>query len=133
MARPPATRTIDTFMLNLRKYFEESSSKPVHFLSVRGMGYRFVRPGRLQPAEVQAVLRRPTRRRNGRSLGRCGNSWILAVALADSVQMLVDLPPIPTAQHRSGLEARQAEAFQKRLKPVLLAQQRCRAGRGRAA
>jgi DNA-binding response OmpR family regulator len=30
-------------MLNLRKYFEEDPSKPVHFLSVRGMGYRFVR------------------------------------------------------------------------------------------
>ncbi|MFO0424022.1 MAG: response regulator transcription factor [Planctomycetia bacterium] len=43
MARPPATRTIDTFMLNLRKYFEDDPSKPVHFLSVRGMGYRFVR------------------------------------------------------------------------------------------
>ncbi|MFM8706162.1 MAG: response regulator transcription factor, partial [Planctomycetia bacterium] len=43
MARPPATRTIDTFMLNLRKYFEEDPSKPVHLLSVRGMGYRFVR------------------------------------------------------------------------------------------
>jgi two-component system alkaline phosphatase synthesis response regulator PhoP len=43
MARPPATRTIDTFMLNLRKYFEEDPSKPVHFLSVRGMGYRFVK------------------------------------------------------------------------------------------
>jgi two-component system OmpR family response regulator len=43
MARPPATRTVDTFMLNLRKYFEEDPSKPVHFLSVRGMGYRFVR------------------------------------------------------------------------------------------
>ena len=43
MARPPATRTIDTFMLNLRKYFEGDPSRPVHFLSVRGMGYRFVR------------------------------------------------------------------------------------------
>jgi len=42
MARPPATRTIDTFMLNLRKYFEADPSRPVHFLSVRGMGYRFV-------------------------------------------------------------------------------------------
>jgi len=45
MARPPATRTIDTFMLNLRKYFEGDPSKPVHFLSVRGMGYRFVGRG----------------------------------------------------------------------------------------
>jgi hypothetical protein len=29
-------------MLNLRKYFEGDPSRPVHFLSVRGMGYRFV-------------------------------------------------------------------------------------------
>jgi two-component system OmpR family response regulator len=43
MARAPATRTVDTFMLNLRKYFEADPSRPVHFLSVRGMGYRFVR------------------------------------------------------------------------------------------
>ena len=42
MARAPATRTVDTFMLNLRKYFEADPSRPVHFLSVRGMGYRFV-------------------------------------------------------------------------------------------
>jgi two-component system alkaline phosphatase synthesis response regulator PhoP len=43
LTRAPATRTIDTFMLNLRKYFEEDPSKPVHFLSVRGTGYRFVK------------------------------------------------------------------------------------------
>jgi two-component system alkaline phosphatase synthesis response regulator PhoP len=43
LARAPATRTVDTFMLNLRKSFEEDPSKPVHFLSVRGTGYRFVR------------------------------------------------------------------------------------------
>ena len=42
LTRAPATRTIDTFMLNLRKYFEADPSKPVHFLSVRGTGYRFV-------------------------------------------------------------------------------------------
>ena len=42
MARAPATRTVDTFMLNLRKYFEADPARPVHFLSVRGMGYRFV-------------------------------------------------------------------------------------------
>ncbi|RLS30993.1 MAG: DNA-binding response regulator [Planctomycetota bacterium] len=51
MARPPATRTIDTFMFNLRKYFEGDPSRPVHFLSVRGMGYRFV--GRRQQAAKQ--------------------------------------------------------------------------------
>jgi two-component system alkaline phosphatase synthesis response regulator PhoP len=46
LTRAPATRTVDTFMLALRKYFEEDPSKPVHFLSVRGTGYRFVRePG----------------------------------------------------------------------------------------
>lgn len=43
MANAPATRTVDTFMLNLRKYFEKDPSQPVHFLSVRGTGYRFVR------------------------------------------------------------------------------------------
>lgn len=42
MTRAPATRTIDTFMFNLRKYFEADPSKPIHFLSVRGTGYRFV-------------------------------------------------------------------------------------------
>ena len=42
MNRPPATRTVDTFMLNLRKTFEEDPARPVHFLSVRGIGYKFV-------------------------------------------------------------------------------------------
>ena len=46
LARPPATRTVDTFMLNLRKAFEADPSRPVHFLSVRGAGYRFIaQPG----------------------------------------------------------------------------------------
>lgn len=45
MARVPATRTVDTFMFNLRKYFENDPSRPVHFLSVRGRGYRFVGDG----------------------------------------------------------------------------------------
>jgi two-component system alkaline phosphatase synthesis response regulator PhoP len=43
MTRTPATRTVDTFMLNLRKYFEADPSKPAHLLSVRGTGYRFVK------------------------------------------------------------------------------------------
>jgi len=42
MDRAPATRTVDTFMLNLRKSFEENPSQPRHFLSVRGAGYRFI-------------------------------------------------------------------------------------------
>jgi hypothetical protein len=42
-------------MLNLRKYFEGDPSKPVHFLSVRGMGYRFVgRHNATEPAPTAA-------------------------------------------------------------------------------
>lgn len=37
----PTTRTIDNFILNFRKYFEEDSRNPVYFHSVRGMGYKF--------------------------------------------------------------------------------------------
>lgn len=37
----PNTRTVDNFVLRLRKYFEPDASRPVHFLSVRGLGYRF--------------------------------------------------------------------------------------------
>jgi two-component system OmpR family response regulator len=45
MAHMPTTRTVDTFIVNLRKYFEEDPAKPKHFLSVRGAGYRFVASG----------------------------------------------------------------------------------------
>jgi two-component system alkaline phosphatase synthesis response regulator PhoP len=38
----PTTRTIDNFILNFRKYFEEDSRSPVYFHSARGVGYRFV-------------------------------------------------------------------------------------------
>lgn len=37
----PNTRTIDNFILNFRKYFELDSKSPIHFISVRGMGYKF--------------------------------------------------------------------------------------------
>jgi two-component system alkaline phosphatase synthesis response regulator PhoP len=37
----PNTRTIDNFILNFRKYFEEDSKQPRYFHSVRGIGYRF--------------------------------------------------------------------------------------------
>lgn len=36
------TRTIDNFVMRLRKYIEEDPSNPRHLLSVRGTGYRFV-------------------------------------------------------------------------------------------
>ena len=37
----PTTRTIDNFILNFRKYFEEDSRDPDYFHSVRGVGYKF--------------------------------------------------------------------------------------------
>jgi two-component system, OmpR family, alkaline phosphatase synthesis response regulator PhoP len=37
----PTTRTIDNFILNFRKYFEEDSRNPRHFHSVRGVGYKY--------------------------------------------------------------------------------------------
>jgi two-component system alkaline phosphatase synthesis response regulator PhoP len=37
----PTTRTIDNFILNFRKYFEEDSRNPVYFHSVRSVGYKF--------------------------------------------------------------------------------------------
>lgn len=37
----PTTRTIDNFILNFRKYFEKDPKNPVHFLSIRSVGYRF--------------------------------------------------------------------------------------------
>ncbi len=39
------TRTVDNFVMRLRKYFEADPANPRHFLSVRGAGYRFVRAG----------------------------------------------------------------------------------------
>jgi two-component system OmpR family response regulator len=39
------TRTVDNFVMRLRKYFEEDPANPAHFLSVRGAGYRFVPAG----------------------------------------------------------------------------------------
>lgn len=37
------TRTLDNFIVRLRKYFEKNPSTPVHFQTIRGRGYRFVR------------------------------------------------------------------------------------------
>ena len=40
------TRAIDNFLVRLRRYIEEEPSNPRHLLTVRGVGYRFVRePG----------------------------------------------------------------------------------------
>lgn len=40
----PTTRTIDNFILNFRKYFEEDSRNPQYFHSVRGVGYKYSEP-----------------------------------------------------------------------------------------
>ena len=37
----PTTRTIDNFILSFRKYFEQDPKSPVHFISIRGVGYKF--------------------------------------------------------------------------------------------
>lgn len=43
MAPDTETRTLDNFIVRLRKYFEPDPTNPRHFLTVRGRGYRFVR------------------------------------------------------------------------------------------
>jgi len=40
------TRTLDNFIVRMRKYFETTPNRPEHFLTVRGRGYRFSRQGR---------------------------------------------------------------------------------------
>ncbi len=42
----PNTRTIDNFILALRKYFEEDPKLPVYIQSARGIGYKFVTDGK---------------------------------------------------------------------------------------
>lgn len=41
----PSTRTVDNFILRLRKIFERAPHEPKHFLTVRGVGYRFLPDG----------------------------------------------------------------------------------------
>lgn len=38
----PSTRTIDNFIVSFRKYFEIDPANPEYFVSVRGVGYKFV-------------------------------------------------------------------------------------------
>jgi DNA-binding response OmpR family regulator len=45
LPRGHETRTVDNFVARLRKHFEVDPSRPAHFLSHRGAGYRF-EPGR---------------------------------------------------------------------------------------
>ena len=41
----PSTRTVDNFILRLRKRFEKDPASPRHFLTVWGVGYRFLTEG----------------------------------------------------------------------------------------
>lgn len=37
----PSSRTIDNYILIFRKLFETNPKEPIHFLSIRGVGYKF--------------------------------------------------------------------------------------------
>jgi len=37
------TRAIDNFIVRLRRYIEDEPSHPKHLLTVRGVGYRFLK------------------------------------------------------------------------------------------
>ena len=39
----PSTRTVDNFILTLRKKIEDEPTHPVHLLTVHGAGYKFVK------------------------------------------------------------------------------------------
>jgi len=41
----PSTRTVDNFILRIRKRFEHDPANPRHFLTVWGVGYRFLAEG----------------------------------------------------------------------------------------
>ncbi|MCK5465757.1 MAG: winged helix-turn-helix domain-containing protein, partial [Bacteroidales bacterium] len=38
----PTTRTVDNYILELRKKMEEDPSNPKHIITVRGAGYKFM-------------------------------------------------------------------------------------------
>ncbi len=42
MDASPTERTVDNYLLRLRKLFEADPASPIHILTVRGTGYRFV-------------------------------------------------------------------------------------------
>jgi len=48
----PSTRTIDNFIVRLRKRFERNPELPAHFHTVRGVGYRFTpEPASTEPQQ----------------------------------------------------------------------------------
>jgi two-component system, OmpR family, alkaline phosphatase synthesis response regulator PhoP len=49
----PSTRTIDNFIVRLRKRFERNPEQPAHFHTVRGVGYRFTSAPETQEASSE--------------------------------------------------------------------------------
>jgi len=61
------TRSVDTFIARLRKYFEEDPGKPMHILTDHGTGYR--QPGRLPASPEPATARRRLSRGSDQAAG----------------------------------------------------------------
>ena len=40
--KTPSTRTVDTFILEIRKKIEKNPSRPKHIISISGVGYKFI-------------------------------------------------------------------------------------------
>jgi DNA-binding response OmpR family regulator len=51
----PKTRTVDQFLGRLRKFFEKDPERPLHFRTVRGMGYRFDPESQQSPEGLDAI------------------------------------------------------------------------------
>ena len=51
----PTTRTVDTHMLRLRQKLEKEPDDPVRFLTVHGIGYKFVGCAAHQPALMHPI------------------------------------------------------------------------------
>jgi len=49
----PTVRTVDNFIARLRQHFETDPADPKHFLSVRGVGYRFMSHPAPEPAPAE--------------------------------------------------------------------------------
>ncbi len=53
----PTDRTVDNFVMRLRKLFEEEPDAPVHWVTLRGRGYLFRREGLVTVSDaMEAVL-----------------------------------------------------------------------------
>ena len=51
----PTNRTVDNFVMKLRKIFEDDQKEPVYFETIRGVGYRYGGPkGTAEPGQTQS-------------------------------------------------------------------------------